>query len=430
MPYNQYKSQEKYVKFIQNHKYTYLLHIIYIIQKSIIFTNQNLDISAIVVYNYIVNIYQINIRQLLYSYGKDATLNNIPSTFWVELQKMNINCVYLLGIWQLPIHSITQKYAAQPPLIKEYEAAVGSKKWEDVICGSIFAIDRYEVDEHVGTLEELLMLKRYLNSLNITLMLDFIPNHFHIESSTLELHDEVFLSAPLSNQDTFESDEYIIHNEKCIARGKDPHFAPWIDTAQVNYSSEYAQDFMIDQLLKVSSWCDGLRVDMSMLMERSVFSSTWQKWGVGEMPNEEFWSRAIRIVKTEHPEIILLAETYWNTEDSMLERGFDLVYYKPWLDAIKKGDIEQLTHIENEVLKSKYVLFLENHDEDRIAKDYQNTELFYITKAFCNMNSPKLIQHGQQFGETKKIPVQLRASYASYVTNWLSDTYIKNLEHK
>jgi len=50
-----------------------------------------------------------------------------------------------------------------------------------------------------------------------------------------------------------------------LAHGRDPYFAGWPDTRQLDYSRPATQEAMITELLKIAGQCDGVRCDMAML---------------------------------------------------------------------------------------------------------------------------------------------------------------------
>ena len=71
-----------------------------------------------------------------------------------------------------------------------------------------------------------------------------------------------------------------------LAHGRDPYFAGWPDTLQLNYANPATQEAMIGELLKIAGQCDGVRCDMAMLVLPDVFERTW-----GRRP-PPFWPKA------------------------------------------------------------------------------------------------------------------------------------------
>ncbi|MGC8011215.1 hypothetical protein, partial [Salmonella enterica] len=46
-----------------------------------------------------------------------------------------------------------------------------------------------------------------------------------------------------------------------LAHGRDPYFPGWPDTLQLNYSNPALQEALINELIKISEHCDGVRCD-------------------------------------------------------------------------------------------------------------------------------------------------------------------------
>ena len=56
-----------------------------------------------------------------------------------------------------------------------------------------------------------------------------------------------------------------------LAYGRDPFFAGWPDTVQLDYSNPATAEAMPRELLRISDQCDGVRCDMAMLILPDVF---------------------------------------------------------------------------------------------------------------------------------------------------------------
>jgi hypothetical protein len=77
-----------------------------------------------------------------------------------------------------------------------------------------------------------------------------------------------------------------------LAYGRDPDFAGWPDTLQLNYANPELQEARVLELGTIAETCDGVRCDMAMLILPDVFEKTW---GVRPAP---FWSDAIKRTKS------------------------------------------------------------------------------------------------------------------------------------
>ena len=157
-----------------------------------------------------------------------------------------------------------------------------------------------------------------------------------------------------------ESDKGVVY----IAYGRDPYFPPWTDMAQLNHFSLEMRAAQINGLQNIARHCDGVRCDMAMLHLRDIFARVWAPFLEGIKPPEtEFWQDVHREV----PELILLAEAYWGTEQRLLDLGFSFVYDKGLYDAVRDMNVGGVRAIlaADVQQQSHFARFLENHDEPR-----------------------------------------------------------------
>ena len=268
------------------------------------------------------NLFEINTRVLVNSYstsGQRATLKDIPDTYWQELVDMNIDWVWLMGVWKLREKEINPDLIPDG-MMREFEELLPDLTPDD-IDGSTYAIEDYEVDAILGGEEELMALRKKLHGHGIRLMLDFIPNHYGAHTKWLKTFPEYFIAVgdTAHNIDPVTFYSPLNMPGKYFAHGKDPYFDAWQDTVQVDYSFEGTREWMTEQLLRVANLCDGVRCDMAMLPVRRIFKETWGnyvKWN-----GDEFWPQAIQAVKGERDDFIFLAEVYWDMEAELLEQG-------------------------------------------------------------------------------------------------------------
>lgn len=287
-------------------------------------------------------LYEINTRVWIKQFEKGTTLSKIPTQIFEGLAGKGIDLIWLLGVWKT-CPGLIDKCCFSTDLISSYNKALPDWKKEDVI-GSPFAIDDYEVNPTLGNFSDLKILKKILNELGIKLILDFIPNHFGAESKLIESNPEIFIQADkeLLSNDPYTFFEVKLDHENIFAHGRDPLFPAWTDTIQVNYFSENAREFMINKLLHLTEFCDGVRCDMAMLQLNNIFENTWL--GVlnkknFQKPKDEFWKTAIEKVKTKAPNFIFLAEAYWNLEWNLQQLGFDFTYDKTLTDRLSVNDV-------------------------------------------------------------------------------------------
>ncbi|MBI9070968.1 MAG: glycosidase [Melioribacteraceae bacterium] len=360
-------------------------------------------------------IYEINTRVWIKRFSSNngnLKLDQVPEIFWKNLADKGIDYVWLMGIWQNCSGSI-EKYCFEDYLIKEYKSALKDFKHEDVI-GSPYAINNYKINPDLGDLETIKRLRTILKKYDIKLILDFIPNHFNAESELIETNPEIFLNADESYHTDDSYTFYIPYNNKevILAHGRDPFFPAWEDTAQVNYFSNAAREFMIGNLIDIAEICDGVRCDMAMLALNNIFKNTWggvlKKMDYAK-PETEFWAVAIQLVKNEFPEFLFIGEAYWDLEWNLQQLGFDFTYDKRLTDRLKSGNVRGISeHLTADSLfQTKSLRFIENHDEQRIAKELGKEASQASAVIMSTIQGMRFYHEGQFEGKRIKLPVQL-----------------------
>ena len=133
---------------------------------------------------------------------------------------------------------------------------------------------------------------------------------------------------------------------------------------------------MIGELGRVADCCDGVRCDMAMLLLPDVIRRTW---GDKSLPSDgrppvdnPFWPEAIAQVHRRHPDLLFMAEVYWDLEWTLQQQGFDYTYDKRLYDRLRSRDVEGVRgHLHADmVFQRRCVRFLENHDEPRAASAF------------------------------------------------------------
>lgn len=362
-----------------------------------------------------VNIYEINTRVWLKRFSSSTekpTLQDVPMEYWKHLHDLGIDYIWLMGVWKTN-NSVIKEYCFESSLVEEYKRALRDFKDEDVI-GSPYSIDQYEVNPLIGTKDELLDLKKNLNSLGMKLILDFVSNHFSVHSSLIETNPDLFLSA---DEDFYQRDSYTYFKSnndenKIFAHGRDPFFPAWLDTIQLNYFNPSTRQFMIDTLKDLTSMCDGVRCDMAMLSLNNVFDNTWSgilTHGNYEKPAVEFWQESISEIKNVRSDFIFIGEAYWDLEWELQRLGFDYTYDKKLLDRLKLGQISEIKgHLMAEKeFQYKSVRFIENHDEERAVGSLGNDKAKAAAVIMSTISGMRLYYDGQFEGKKIKLPVQL-----------------------
>ena len=148
--------------------------------------------------------------------GSPVTLATVPDAALDRLAALGFDYVYLMGVWTLGEEG-PRISRTDPELRLDYDLSLHGWKDEDVV-GSPFAVARYAVDPAFGGDEALASLRARLAARGIGLLLDFVPNHVARD------HHWVSEKPGLFVRDA----------QGALAPGKDPYFAPWKDTAQLD----------------------------------------------------------------------------------------------------------------------------------------------------------------------------------------------------
>ena len=325
--------------------------------------------------NHYPSLYQINTRVWLTSLsealsatlGRPAQLDDIPDAELDRLAAMGFDWVWFLSVWQTgPAAQAISR--ANPGWRREFEETLPDLKDED-IAGSGFAIQNYVVHRDLGGDAALARLRQRLQQHGLKLMLDFVPNHMAPDHPWVEEHPDYFV-AGTEELLAREPQNYVrIEREEgdlILAYGRDPYFAGWPDTLQIDYSNPAAHEAMIRELERIAGQCDGVRCDMAMLLLPDVFERTW-----GRRP-EPFWPAAIPRVREQNPDFCLMAEVYWDLEWTLQQQGFDYTYDKRLYDRLREGHARPVREHLHAALdyQAKSARFLENHDEPRAAATF------------------------------------------------------------
>lgn len=354
-------------------------------------------------------LYEINTRPWLRLFGAKSTLSDVPGSYWDYLKDQGIGQVWLMGVWQTAVVDarIRREF---PERVLDYHPDERYPPFEYHIGASPYAIARYQPNENVGTWDDIARIRETLHTRGMQLILDFVPNHFSVESPWIDQFPEYFIQgdeAAIRQNPT----EYFRHGNLIFAHGRDPYFPGWRDTVQVNYFNPDARQWMEDQLSNLAEVCDGVRCDMAMLLVNRIFNKTWQHhFSTTHSPSiSEFWSTAIQVIKARHPEFQLMAEVYWDMEWELQQQGFDFTYDKRLLDRLvgneRQGVREHL--LADDDYQSKLVRFLENHDEERALSHFGKERSFAAAIATYTLPGMRFFYDGQWEGSLRKVPVQM-----------------------
>jgi glycosidase len=354
------------------------------------------------------SLFQINARVWLQRMSREAgkriTLADIDDTTIDDLAEKGFDWIWLLSVWQIGAAGRAVS-RGNPQWRAEFEAILPDLT-EDDICGSGFAITAYIVSEALGGETGLARFREKLAKRGIRLMLDFVPNHTAPDHPWVKTHPEYYIEgdeealagAPQNNL-RVKTD----HGPKILAYGRDPNFAGWPDTLQLNYANPEVQVARIDELTAIAGKCDGVRCDMAMLLLPEIFERTW-----GIVP-EPFWPKATAAVHAQYPSFTFMAEVYWDLEWTLQQQGFDYCYDKRLYDRLRDGHAGPIRgHLLAGLdYQDKLARFLENHDEPRAASEFPWPQ--HQAAAIITFLSPGLrfFHQGQFEGARVRVPTHL-----------------------
>lgn len=367
-----------------------------------------------------MNLMELSARPYLYElsqkYGKNITLATIPDSelqYWVD---NGITAIYLLGVWELGFYGLIHD-RTDLSLVKGFKETLPDMKISDII-GSTFAVTEYTPNSsEIATEADLLQFKTRINNLGMKLFTDFVPNHAAVDSPLINKYPSLFVKAPPSLTPPYDRNVYLPNG---LAYGKDKYGSIWTDTAQFNLWNEDTIVARINDLKTVAKFSDGIRCDMAMLLLNDnineIWGSTLSQWGY-KRPSQEFWKRAISEVKKEYPNVIFMAETYWNANQTLLDQGFDYCYDKEGLyDALSSksaSNVKSYINGKSVSFLQQSTHFVENHDEGRAVAHFGSVKEADAA-ALVTFLLPGMKFHfmGQWEGKANKLDIHLVRSYS------------------
>ena len=284
-------------------------------------------------------IYEINtavwLGDLSRAAGRRVTLADVPESAWDEVTPAGIDAVWLMGVWERSPARL-ELANANPALQASFTESLPDLRAEDVI-GSPYCVRRYVVDAAFGGPRALAQARATLAARGLRLLLDYVPNHVAPDHPWVRSHPELFINGDEPDIEA-EPASWVRAAGHILAYGRDPYFPPWPDVVQLNAFSPALREAATATLAHIAAQCDGIRCDMAMLMTNEIFAKTWGG-RTGPEPDEEFWPAVIAGVRGQHPQTVLLAEAYWDTEWILQQQGFDFCYDKRLYDRIVGRDV-------------------------------------------------------------------------------------------
>jgi glycosidase len=364
--------------------------------------------SAVIAAPRYPSLYQINTRvwltQLSQTLGRRATLDDIPDDELDRLAALGVDWIWLLSVWRTG--SAAQGISrTNPEWRHEFQETLPDLR-EDDIAGSGFAITGYTAHPALGGDAALARIRQRLRDRGLRLMLDFVPNHTAPDHPWVEAHPEYYVAgteADLAQAPHNYTRLKVRDGERVMALGRDPYFAGWPDTLQLDYSNPATLEAMSAELLRIAGQCDGVRCDMAMLILPDVFERTWGRRA------PLFWPDTTRAVRARNPGFCFMAEVYWDLEWTMQQQGFDYAYDKRLYDRLREGHARPVREhlLAGLDYQDKLARFMENHDEPRAAATFPLE--MHQAAAVVTYLSPGLrfFHQGQFEGRRKRISPHL-----------------------
>jgi glycosidase len=338
--------------------------------------------------------------------GRPLELGEVDRTQWDALAGLPVDAVWLMGVWERSPAGLAIALA-DPQLDAVNRGALPDLRSEDVI-GSPYCVRDYVVDQRFGGPAALSCARSELAERGLGLILDYVPNHVAPDHRWLTEQPDCFLAG--------SEDELAVHPEAFIraaggifARGRDPYFPPWPDVVQLNAFSPSLREAVADTLTTIGDQCDGVRCDMAMLMTNEVFARTWGE-RAGPPPEQDYWPALISRVKRAHPDLLLIAEAYWDMEWALQQQGFDLCYDKRLYDRLVHDHASDVRgHLTADAsYQERLIRFIENHDEPRAAVTFAPGQSRAAAVVMSTQQGARLFHDGQLDGRRTRIPVFLR----------------------
>jgi hypothetical protein len=354
-------------------------------------------------------IYEINtlvwLGELSRRHGRPVTLGDVPAAAWDEVALPGIDAVWLMGVWERSPAGL-RIALRNDALQASFREALPDLRPED-IAGSPYCVRDYVVDGALGGPGGLAAARAELAARGVRLVLDYVPNHVAPDHPWPTDRPDCLIQGDAD--DLAESpDAFLEAAGHIFARGRDPYFPPWPDVVQLNAFSDQLRSATVDMLASIGDQADGVRCDMAMLLTNDVFAKTWGD-RAGAPPSEDFWAHVIPRVRLRHPDLLLVAEAYWDYEWALQQQGFDHCYDKRLYDRLlHEGPGSVRPHLLADLTHQRgLVRFLENHDEPRAAATMSPERERAAAVAVATLPGATLWHEGEFEGRRVRPPVFL-----------------------
>ena len=357
-----------------------------------------------------------------------GTFNDINQAALQAIKELGCTHVWYTGVLE---HASVTAYP-QASIVGSNANIVKGK------AGSPYAIrDYYDVCPDLAVdvtqrMAEFEALVQRTHKAGLKCLIDFVPNHVARDyasdakpSGVSDFGQNDDRSIPFSAQNNFyyfpgqdfvspvvDLDVQYVERPARVS-GNDaftaaPAITDWCETVKLNYGIDYQNggsffDPIPDTWFKMkdillywaSKGVDGFRVDMA------------------EMVPVAFWRWVISGVKQQYPALVFVAETYDLSQyRAYIDAGFDWLYDKDGfyncLRSVMQGqrwasDLCSVWQMNGDI-QDRLLLFLENHDEQRLASSFfmgdgALAKPGVLVSALFNSRSALMLYFGQEVGE-------------------------------
>jgi glycosidase len=358
------------------------------------------------------HLYEINtwswLERMSAQLGRTIQLEDVPDTTWDGIAERGFNIVWLMGVWRRSPES-RRIMLEDPANFPQFDHALPGWRASDVIA-SPYAIAAYVPDARIGTWDSIDRVRNKLHARGIALFLDFVGNHTALDHPWIREHSEYYVHATQQQFESNPSFYYPVQNSQAtrfIALAKDPYYPPWKDVAQLNHFHPATRAAQLHELRTIANHCDGVRCDMAMLLLNDIFARGWNHLLADAVPpKDEFWYE----VKQSVPDLTLLAEAYWGTEQKLFELGFNFSYDKSLYDAVRDVNPQQVRDRLNSLpqYRNNFARFMENHDEPRRPEIFPNDRLAAQGTLMGTLPGMRFYYQGELEGRAIRLPITLR----------------------